>query len=197
MSDWLRTDERQEFISSMQMVCRSLNECLEDEVQWKWGVIALHSAIQGIMVMSLRGTNDFLIMPEKLAGKCIKAHSEEKSWPKVKMDSFPSLYQKVQSEEMMCFYVDSKALTKDSDRDKDLNYLSQLRNSFIHFMPQGFSLYVADLPNVFLSLLKMIKFLGWETTNVTWYDEKTSEKAKLLVDDAISITNTLKNQQGI
>jgi hypothetical protein len=193
MSDWLRTDERQEFISSMQMVCRSLNECLEDEEQWKWSVIALHNAIQGIMVMSLRGTNDFRIMPEKLAGKCIKAHREGKPWPKVKMDSFPSLYQKVQSEEMMCFYVDSKALAKDSDRDKDLNYLSQLRNSFIHFMPQGFSLYVADLPNVFLSLLKMIKFLGWETTNVTWYDEKTSEKAKLLVDDAISITSTLKN----
>ena len=88
MERWLRTDERQELISSTKMVLRSLESVHEDLVHWKWAIVALHNAAQGAMVLALRAGNDFRIMPERIAEKCYHAHREGKPWPKVRMDPF-------------------------------------------------------------------------------------------------------------
>jgi hypothetical protein len=191
MEHWLRTDERQEFISSMRMVHKCLISVEDDIEQWKWAVIALHNAVQGAMVQALRAGNDFRIMPEKLAQKCYQAHREDKSWPKVKMDSFPNLYKKVQSQEMMLFYTHSKILPSDPDRDYCVNKLLELRNSFIHFMPQGWSIEVSGLPHICISLIEMIKFLCWESGNVIWYEESESTTASELVSESLGAAHQL------
>lgn len=181
---WLRTDERQEFISSMRMVHKCLLDVSTDIEQWKWAVIALHNAAQGAMVQALRAGNDFRIMPEKLAEKCYQAHRANKPWPKIKMDSFPNLYKKVQSEELMIFYTRSKALPSNKERDYCIDMLLELRNSFIHFMPQGWSLEVSGLPFIFVSVIEMIRFLCWESGNIIWYQECQSSTARKLVDES-------------
>ena len=191
MERWIRTDEKQEFISSMRMVLKSLESVKEDLDQWKWVVIALHNAIQGAMVQALRAGNDFRIMPDKLAEKCYQAHRDNKPWPKVKMDSFPNLYKKVQSPDMMLFYVHSKALPADIERDTYIEKLLELRNSFIHFMPQGWSLEISGMPTICISLLTMIEYLCWKSGNVIWYKEAESKIAKELVLCSLNVAQEL------
>ncbi|MCS4307661.1 hypothetical protein M2404_002001 [Rheinheimera pacifica] len=193
MEHWLRTDERQEFISSMRMVRKCLISVSDDIEQWKWAVIALHNAAQGAMVQALRAGNDFRIMPEKLAQKCYQAHRDNKPWPKAKMDSFPNLYKKVQSQEMMLFYTHSKTLPCDTDRDYCVSKLLELRNSFIHFMPQGWTLEVSGLPHIFISLIEMISYLCWESRNVIWYEEGQSTTARELVSECLSAARQLSD----
>jgi len=192
MERWLRTDEQQEVISSLRMVLRSMELVSEDLDHWKWAVIALHNSVQGAMVMSLRAGNDFRVMPEKLARQCYQAHRDNKTWPKAKMDSFPNLYKKVQSQESMGFYIHSRALPSDANRDRCVTKLLDLRNSFIHFVPQGWSLEVSGLPKVCETIFEMIHFLCWESGNVFWREESNSMTAQELVSKATNIAQKLR-----
>lgn len=194
MERWLRTDEQLEVISSLRMVLRSLESVSEDIEHWKWVVIALHNAAQGAMVLSLRAGNDFRVMSDKMAKKCDQAHRESRAWPKAKMDSFPNLYKKVQSQEVMGFYVHSKPLPSDTDRDRCVTKLLDLRNSFIHFMPQGWSLEVSGLPKICETTLEMIQFLFWESGNVFWHRESDFASAQDLVLKAKNITKKLSSE---
>ena len=99
MEVWLKTDEREESISSLEMVRNASLKVSEDFFQWKWVIIALHNALQGFMVLSLRNGNNFRVMPDKLARKCYEAHRANKPWPKERLDSFLNLYKKIKNDE--------------------------------------------------------------------------------------------------
>jgi hypothetical protein len=188
MENWYRTDELEEFISSLKMVTSSLRLVADDIEQWKWISIALHNSLQGAMVMSLRNGNDFRIMPDKLAQKCYKAHREGKPWPKTKMDSFPNLYEKVQSKEIMCFYTHSQPLPECLERNEHIEKLLELRNSFIHFMPQGWSLEVSGMPNICISILQAIHFLCFSSGNLNFYEEIKANLVKAELDIALKLS---------
>ncbi|MDN3649590.1 hypothetical protein QWZ13_11750 [Reinekea marina] len=174
------------------MVCESVSKVNTDIEYWKWAVIALHNSLQGSMVLALRAGNDFRIMPDKLAEKCLKAHRENKPWPKVKMDNFPNLYKKVKSTEYMHFLTCSKVLPEDEERDRAVTKLLELRNNFIHFMPQGWSLEVSGLPGIFVSLLNMANFLLFESGNVTLYEDDERSRISGAINTALSICSTLR-----
>lgn len=197
MARWLRTDERQEFISSVRMVTTSMAAARHEFEHWKWAVIALHNAMQGAMVMALRGTNNFRVMPEKLAEKCIEAHREGKPWPKEKLDTFPNLYTKVRSDEAMSFYVHSRALPQDADLDKNIELVLQLRNQFIHFTPQGWSLEISGMPGICESILSAISFLCWESGNIIWYSRESAEQARQEIERAIELSKELNREYAI
>jgi hypothetical protein len=57
MTHYLRTDEVEEAISAIEMVAESVAGVKADIYRWKWALIALHSAVQGFMVLALRGSN--------------------------------------------------------------------------------------------------------------------------------------------
>lgn len=192
MAKWIRTDERNELISSLKMVCESVSKVDHDIEYWKWAVIALHNSLQGSMVMSLRAGNDFRIMPEKLAEKCLKAYRENRPWPKVKMDNFPNLYKKVKSIEHMHFLTCSRELPEDQERDRAVEKILELRNIFMHFMPQGWSLEVSGLPNIFISLLNMENFLIFESGNVTIYEDEDRTQIRDAIDTALATCLKLK-----
>lgn len=144
--------------------------------------------------MSLRNGNDFRIMPDKLAQKCYAAHREGKPWPKVKMDSFPNLYKKVQSTEMMCFYFHSQPLPGCEKRDEHIGKLLELRNSFIHFMPQGWSLEVSGMPDICTSILKAIQFLCFYSGNVIFYEENKAELIKAELCESMKLAELVGKQ---
>ncbi len=193
MEVWLRTDEREESVSSLEMVRDASSKIDEDLFQWKWVIIAIHNAMQGFMVLSLRNGNNFRVMPKKLANKCYQAHRENKPWPKERLDSFPNLYKKVKDEEYMCFFIHSRNLPSSEENDWAVDKLLELRNKFIHFVPQGWSLEVSGLPTICLNILQIIKFLGWESGNVVWHEPELGKKAESIIIDCENIFHNLKD----
>ncbi|HCG7655423.1 hypothetical protein V3H24_23485 [Vibrio parahaemolyticus] len=194
MEHWYRTDEVGEFISSLRMVTKCLDSVSSDIDQWKWLTIALHNSMQGAMVMALSNGNDFRVMPDKLANKCLEAHRKDQAWPKVKMDSFPNLYKKVQSTEIMGFYVQSRALPRCDNRDFHINKLLELRNAFVHFMPKGWSLEVSGLPDICISILKAIQFLCFSSGNINFYEKEQREIVKTELEIALRLSEVMRNQ---
>ncbi len=70
MENSLRTDELKEAIFSLEMVAEQVLKIHIDTYRWKWVIIALHNAVQGFMVLSLKGSH----------GLNILKNADKKSW---------------------------------------------------------------------------------------------------------------------
>lgn len=194
MTHWLRTDEKQELISSVRMVHKMLNSTSDDLEYWKWVLIALHNAMQGAMVLSLRGGNNLRVMPDKLAAKWLEAYEKGKQMPPEKLDSFPGLYKKVKDNEVMGLFIHSRALPQDPELDRSIEVLLVLRNQFIHFTPQGWSIELSGMPSICVKILEAILFLCWNSGNVIWHDAEQSQQAQAEVQRAIAVSLELGQQ---
>src|SRR5262245_58486709 len=53
MDLWLRTDEIQEAVLSLEAAYDFAERCKSELYYWKWTLIALHNAVQGFMVIAL------------------------------------------------------------------------------------------------------------------------------------------------
>ncbi|MBL1353002.1 MAG: hypothetical protein COA61_006680 [Zetaproteobacteria bacterium] len=179
----MKTDEREESISSLEMVRNASLKVSEDFFQWKWVIIALHNALQGFMVLSLRNGNNFRVMPDKLARKCYEAHRANKPWPKERLDSFLNLYKKIKNDEYMKPFIYSKSLPETENNDWCVNKLIELRNKFIHFVPQGWSLNVSGLPHICLTIIEIMKFLAWESGNIFWHNDRLKDKSRSILNE--------------
>lgn len=167
MEEWLSTDEIQEAVSCLEMATECLGRVSEDVFRWRWVLVALHAALQGFMVAVLRGTNNLLAMPDKLAGKWLEAHYADLPTPDDRLDSFPSLFKKVQSERMR-FYTMSRPLQPTASQRRSVTRLNSLRNDFAHFVPRCWALEISGLPLIVVDCLDVIEFLAYHSGNILW-----------------------------
>jgi len=165
---YLRTDEREEAVRSLEFARSQAALLSDDPYAWKWILISLHNAVQGFMVLALRNGNGLLALRDHIAAKWLKVYREGGEYPVEKLDDFLSLYEKVKKPSN--FHRVSAACFAGSEaRDLSMKRLNDIRNEFIHFTPKGWSLQMAGLPQICLDGLDLIRHLGWETNAVTWY----------------------------
>src|SRR3954447_3381875 len=72
----LRTDTTSDAVDSLEMTPRFLEEAIDDPRRWKWALIALYTAIQGFMVLALRGTWAVATYKPKTRRRKLAAHFE-------------------------------------------------------------------------------------------------------------------------
>ena len=70
---YLKTDEREEVISNLEMLADTLSKIKEDLYNWKWAILSLHSSLQGFMVLALRGGNGLNCLRDKIKKEWLKA----------------------------------------------------------------------------------------------------------------------------
>lgn len=174
---WLRTDEHEEAISSLEAAAVWSVQIEKKIDYWKWVVLAIHNATQGFMVLALRGSDGLRPLKDNVATEWLTAYQEGGEYPVEKLDSFLNLYKKVKSDTMLLF-VHSKKFTPIGSQGRSVKKLNSLRDDFIHFLPRSWSLEVSGLPRICLDCLALIEFLGWECGNVTWHKEKHRERAR-------------------
>lgn len=178
---WLRTDEHEEVVSALEAVAEWSGR-IETKIDfWKWVVLAMHNAVQGFMVITLRGSDGLRPLKNDIAAEWLIAYREGGKYPKEKLDSFLNLYKKIKSDSML-FYVHSKKFIPSGSQGRSIKKLNSLRDDFIHFLPKSWSLEVSGLPQICLDCIDVIEFLGWESGNVPWYDENHRERARQAID---------------
>lgn len=98
MENWLRTDEAQEAVLALEMVKERLSRVAEEPYHWKWVILALHSSLQGFMVLALRGSDRLNALTNHSAKQWIEAYRiGDDQLQKPKLDTFLNLYEKIQS----------------------------------------------------------------------------------------------------
>jgi hypothetical protein len=169
---YLRTDEEAESANAVKMAAQ-FAECAHKDPQiWRWIVIALHNAVQGTMVLSLRHGNGLLVLSDDCYAAWIKAYENNEPPPPEKLDSYLNLYKKVKQSQWG-IAAGNRRFVPSGSEGKDIKHLNSLRNDFIHFTPKGWSLEIDGLPRICLSAARLIFYLGIETNNVYWHCESS------------------------
>jgi hypothetical protein len=163
---YLRTDERLDTEGSLRKAAETIAFVREDPSEWKWILIAVHSAVQGSFVLALDRGNGLLTLKSKHAAAWLKAYrSDEKFTGRLDLDYFGELYRKVKGH----------ALSKGSTRfeateshDKAVEHLNELRNGFIHFGAKGWSIELGGLPTICLNCLQIVGHLALNSDFIFW-----------------------------
>lgn len=180
---WLRTDEHEEAVSALESVAEWLHRVERQLGHWRWVVLALHNAVQGFMVLALRGSNGLRPLRDDLAEAWLKAYREGGQYPVEKLDSFLHLYKKIKSDRML-FYMHSRKFTPTGSQGRSIKKLHSLRNDFIHFLPRSWAIEVSGLPEICLDCLEIIEFLAWESGNIFWHNQNLKTRTENALEDA-------------
>jgi hypothetical protein len=177
VSKYLRTDESTEAIKSLEKVWQFLGETDEDDYQWRWVIIAVHSTLQSFMVLALKGGNSLNVLTEKVQRLWLEAYHKGECYPVEKLDLFLNLYKKLQTSKID-IYIHSKRFIPTADVTSDVQKLNSLRNRFIHFLPGGWSLEIDGLPRICKNAMLVVTFLFFESGNICLYDECDEVKCR-------------------
>jgi len=180
---YLKTDEQEEAVSALESFAEWSNRVEPQIDYWRWVVLALHNAVQGFMVLALRGSDGLRPLRNDVAEAWLTAYREGGEYPKEKLDSFLNLYKKIKSDIMLLF-VHSRKFTPTGSQGRSIKQLNSLRNQFIHFLPRSWLLEVSGLPQICLDCLKIIEFLSWECGNVFWHDHVMKTRTETAMKDA-------------
>jgi len=195
--NWLRTNVAQEAVSALEMAGQSLSNVEKDLYQWKWAILALHSCLQGFMVMALQGNDGLNCLKDKVKDEWLRRY-RAKEYEKLDLDNFYindkkvnpldnflNLYKKIKKPNKMGFYNHSKPFEPSGTQESSIKKLNSLRNDFVHFVPKIWSLEVTGLPQIFLDCLNIIHFLGWECGNIIWYKSSVEKRASEALAEAM------------
>jgi hypothetical protein len=201
MDLWRRSDEALEAVLSLEMVCEQLPKAATNPDYWKWVVIALHNALQGYMVLALKGPDGLNVLNKESAKEWKAAcKSGSRYAPERWQARFLKLYERIQEgteareEEgrldfgdlkpesgSMMMYMDSRPFRPVGTQDESVTMLNYVRNEFIHFLPQGLSVEVSGLPRVVADCIDIISFLAFDCNNVVWYDPAHEDRTRNLI----------------
>ena len=174
---YLRTNEHEEAVRSLEFAELQARVIASDRYHWKWVLIALHNAAQGFMVLALWNGNGLLAMSPKSAAKWLAAYEAGTPFPKDTLDRFLNLYAKVKDEANF-HYLGSTAFRPGTSHDASFQYLNDFRNEFIHFTPKGWSLLLPGLPAMALDVLSVIEHFGWQSSGILWHERALPVRAK-------------------
>lgn len=159
----------------MHMAAEFSSNLTSDLHLWRWVIIALHNAAQGVMVLSLRHSNGLLALTDESYVSWVSAYEKNKTLPPEKLDTYLNLYKKVKCKQWGQIGGNSRFVPQGSEGG-DIKRLNSLRNQFIHFTPKGWSLEVSGLPRICLASARLVSFLALETTNVFWHSIKARQR---------------------
>ena len=139
-SEWLSTNESVEVVSDFEMFSEQLRRVMANPHRWKWTIIALHSGIQGMMVLALKGSNGLNVLREEDKERWLEwyngGQSDELRPRDVKLANFLTLYKRIKGAQML-LYTDSEKFVPKGTQGSSIKNLNLLRNKYIHFTPQG------------------------------------------------------------
>jgi hypothetical protein len=186
MENFLEIDETQDALISLQMMNKQLDnlERTGNTQYWKWVIIGLHNALNGFMVLALRGTNNLNVLTEKCAKQWLIAYySNNGKYPEPKLDNFLNLYKKIKSGKMNLYSI-SKSFTPSGIQDISVKKLNKLRNDFVHFVPKNWLIEVSGMPQISDDCLDVISFLAFDCGNVMWQEDDLETQTRELIEKA-------------
>ena len=139
-------------------------------MSWKWITLSLHSALYGFAICACRGTNNLIVVKTNKKGL-------------TKLISFDEAIKNCQNVQIMKKYIYSKHLELTEKQKESIKMLKQeLRNNFEHYQPMSWSIEIHGLPQIFIDVLDIIKFLAIETGNIIHLNKYQIKKIKLLIN---------------
>ena len=157
---YLRTSPGEELVEDLMMVDRILSGVATNPHDWKWAIMATHSAMQNAMIAVLITIDGFDIAPKKQVEKWFRAYQKgDNRLPPLQTERFLTLYNRVKNPGIMQRHYSIAYVPTTSETDKDIDRLNTIRNDFTHFNLSGWSLQLTGLPRICGAGMKVIQHL--------------------------------------
>lgn len=168
---YIETNEAEDVAGSVRHALRCEDFVSEDPQAWKWGILALHSALQGACVCHLTTTaGPAGAVTKTNAAEWIDYFEESREnenveRPTTKLMALPELLKAVRKQGSCGGFSNSKKIEVS---DSELVWLRrihfEIRNQFVHFAPLGWSIEVSGVPQIGQIIARIIKDIhdcGW------------------------------------
>jgi hypothetical protein len=160
---YLDTDEESQIANALKMAALFSDGVESDQHLWRWIIIALHNAMQGMMVRVLMDGTSYPVLTEKCQQKWLSWASNEGSpYPNERLATYLDLYARVKKQGFG-LGGGNQGFIPQGCEEASIRRLNEFRNEFIHFTPKGWSLELDGLPRICIDCGRLISFLGWET----------------------------------
>lgn len=186
---FLRVNEQSEPLNAIMMTKEFLERSEQDIYYLKWAIIAAHNALQGFMVLALKGTSNLQII------KCEEAYNEKSAYevlsdPKQKLCYFTELFKRIKSNK----YMQNAAFKDESGKiTYSIKELNETRNQFIHYLPLQWSIETLFVVNILTDTIKIISFL---TNNCIEVQRHYDEQQLSEISGAIKRCNSILRSYG-
>jgi hypothetical protein len=188
MNPYFTTDDNREAVGALEGATFFLARAEPDPAMWRWVITALHGAVQGFMVITLKGSSSLGAYDQESIDRRLTARQalneakaksddagadvaeQEMLFGRVRLASFPTLYERIKTDDWpMSQYGHSKVYEPRPTDDccmRDLN--NNVRNDFIHFKPMTVGMLLTRFPAMTETGLHIITFLLNESNNILW-----------------------------
>jgi hypothetical protein len=170
--DWLRTDEKENAVDSLEMTAELLRRMKDTNTKslWKWISISLFNALYGFCICAIQGTN-----PDR-----VREIDKRTGQFKDKLISFPEALKRTQEHGWMHQFTQSQTLTLTTDQKQNIEKLRKdIRNNFEHFTPKGWSIEISGMPEIVSDAIDVIEFLTLSSGNPLWdIDSKQEQRIR-------------------
>lgn len=187
-------------IDALELTLEHLQRAPDRPMSWKWVIIGIHSAVHGSFVLALEGTDGAAPLipeherqyrehvnreranytPENFEFTKKRKGKLEPTAPQV--DWFSDLYAKVKDPERMSHFG-GRPLSENSERDRKIERLNDLRGRLTHFSSDGHIIEIALILELMDTGLDVIDFLLRQAQPVpTIADHEAADRADQLID---------------
>lgn len=163
---YLEFDENSDVIYSLQMTLIALEKVKQDNLYWKWVIIALHNAVQGAMVCHLSGTANLGACTIKCVDKWMSWHDAGRvgEEPERKLAAPKELLERLTNDNKRIEGTVGASIPITGEQFFTFQLLCKLRNSFVHFQPKTWLIEIEGLPNLTQQNIKLVVKIfehGW------------------------------------
>jgi hypothetical protein len=166
MTALVQLDEYRHAALALEMTLEQLERIDEDPRRWAWALVSLHNALQGFMVLALKGSGaaTATAVPERF------------------LDRFLDLWEKVKDPDPMLRSPESRVLQPTEDQESSVRWLNAWRDRFVHYRPGATTLDTVNPPWRVVEIVGVIEWLLEESGNVDFPDPELEARAARLVE---------------
>lgn len=181
MNEYLSYDKQTIGQISLEEICSSLERMKCNFHLLQYMVISFHSALQCYMTVALRGSSGINTWKKTHAKKWLKAFQNNEELPDVQLDYFMELYDKL--------YKNVKEINR-----RDINYLNETRNEFIHFVSDGFATHIPSILCSCKAALEAILLTPQKSKGIFFYEDEQEEKFYKTCNKIKDLLNDIEQQ---
>lgn len=157
--EWVKTDQWADVASSLEHLAMSLRLVKEKPQEWKWAIIACHSALQGTLICVLSGSNGLGCLTDRSTTAVLRWIKASRSDPSTKhpderVAELPVLIERACDSNYMGEFGGAP-VSLDDDAAWRLEQLHHLRNRFSHFRPSSWSIEITGLPHIIYAAVQL------------------------------------------
>jgi len=196
---FIEFDEHEDAVHSLEELSNQLLGAQSDAKSWKFALILGCNALNSALVCALNDTAGVACLTRRSRAATLKWFEESRidpnaKYPEQRLESPLALVRLARRDRGLCSQV-AFSLQKMRDIRKAFN----LRNRFVHFLPASWSIEVAGLPRIVLTLAQVSDQLlcaTGKTYNRVLYEEDLHVRLKRAICDIVDRTKALGIELG-